>query len=114
MILFLKSLAAWNTPAFDGILRQEIDQMDAGQLPLQHGLVTGSHVVDKQHRAMILGVTETSNIIQARAGIFYTSVIAGCNCADDPTPVDENAEYCEVRFDIDQRTAEATVTLLSD
>ena len=48
------------------------------------------------------------------AGIFYRSVIGGCSCADDPTPVDEQAEYCEVVVEIDKVTAEAKVTLLRD
>jgi len=26
-------------------------------------------------------------------GVFYHSLIAGCNCADDPTPVDKINEY---------------------
>jgi hypothetical protein len=49
-----------------------------------------------------------------KAGIFYTGVIAGCSCADDPTPVDELNEYCVVQFDIDRMTAETTVRLLAE
>lgn len=63
---------------------------------------------------MVLGVSEENNFIRARAGIFYTSIIAGCSCADDPTPISELNEYCEVQLDIDKQTAEATIVLQPD
>jgi hypothetical protein len=61
---------------------------------------------------MILGVAEGSGTISVRAGVFFSAVIAGCSCADDPTPVDEINEYCESRVEIDRTTAEARLTLL--
>ena len=60
---------------------------------------------------MILGVAEEPECIRVRAGIFYTGVISGCNCADDPSPVDEQNEYCVVQIDINRTTAESTVSL---
>lgn len=109
-----KSLVAWNTPAFNGVLCEEIEQLDVELLPLQQGLTSGSYVVDTPRKAMVLGASTTASSIQVRAGVFYSSIIAGCNCADDPTPVDESAEYCEIQLDIDRNTAAATVKLLSD
>jgi hypothetical protein len=61
---------------------------------------------------MIINVTEDEAAIHVTAGIFYKGIMAGCSCADDPTPVGENPEYCEVRIDIDRVTAETTVTPL--
>jgi len=49
-----------------------------------------------------------------KAGIFYKSIIAGCSCSDDPSPIDEVDEHCEVMIEIDKRSAEATITLLPD
>ena len=114
MIRLSKALNAWGTPDFEGILKNEIAQMDASQLPLQQGLTTSSYALDDKIRAMIIAVSESENFIHAKAGIFYNGIIAGCNCADDPTPVDEQSEYCEVRLDIDKKTAETTVTLVAD
>lgn len=113
MIHLTKSLNAWGTPAFEQILKEEIERLDVGVLPLQRGLSQGSYTDGKGLAVMIIGVTEEQQIIRAKAGIFYTAIIAGCSCADDPTPVDELAEYCEVQFDIDKTTAETKVTLLS-
>jgi len=109
-----KSLHAWKTPEFRNVLKQEIEQLDAGHLPLQQGLSSSSYVTDRPFQAMIISVSEEASLIRAKAGIFYTGVIAGCSCADDPTPIDEMNEYCVLQFDIDRATAEATVTLLAE
>jgi hypothetical protein len=114
MIRLPHSLNAWGTPAFGAALKQEIEQLDAGQLPLQQGLSASSHVTDRPFQAMIIGASEDAGLLRVKAGIFYTGVIAGCSCADDPTPVNELNEYCVLQFDIDTTTAETTVTLLAE
>jgi hypothetical protein len=112
MLRLDKALHAWGSPDFKTILKQEIESMDAEQLPLQRGLTTGNYVIDNQHTAMINSISEVENHIYVTAGIFYKSVIGGCSCADDPTPVNENNEYCVVRVDIDKTTAVANVSLV--
>ena len=114
MIRLRKSLDAWGTPAFEGVLRDEIARLGAGSLPLQQGLSAGSYASDENLRVMIIGVAEESDVIRVKAGLCYTGIIAGCSCADDPTPVDGHTEYCEVRIDIDKTTAEADISLLPD
>lgn len=85
--------------------------MDAEQLPLQQGLTTGNYVLANPFTVMINSVSEAENLIHVTAGIFYQSVIAGCSCADDPTPINKNNEYCEVWLAIDKSTAETTIML---
>lgn len=114
MIRLPKSVNAWGTSGFRETLKQEIEQLDAALLPLQQGLSVSSHVAERPFRAMILGVSEAAGLLHVKAGIFYTGVIAGCSCADDPTPVDEQNEYCEVLLVIDRQTADAAVSLLPD
>ena len=114
MIRLKKSLNAWGTPDFEDVLKDEIAKMDASQLPLQQGLTTSSHALDDNIRAMIIAVSANDDFIQAKAGIFYSGIIAGCSCADDPTPVEEQNEYCEVMIFIDKKTAEATVKLVAE
>ena len=114
MIRLTKSLNAWGTPDFRDTLKKEIEQMGSEQLPLQQGLSAGSHVQGDKFTVMILGVTEQNDFIRARAGVFYTSIIAGCSCADDPTPVSELNEYCEVQLDIGKKTAETMVMLVPE
>jgi len=113
MVLFDKTLRAWNSPEFMAILKQEIENMDPELLPLQQGLTTGNYAIANNLTAMINNVLETSNLLCVTAGIFYTSVIAGCSCADDPTPINENNEYCIVRLDIDKDTAVTEVNFVT-
>lgn len=114
MIQLNRSLQAWNTSAFKEILKQEVEQIDAELLPLQQGLSQGNYVADAEFSVMIISVREEVASIRVKMGIFYSGIIAGCSCADDPTPVVEHTEYCQVQLDIDKQTAEARVTLLPE
>ncbi|MCE5180898.1 MAG: hypothetical protein LLG15_03765 [Betaproteobacteria bacterium] len=114
MIRLTKALDAWGTPDFEDVLKNEITRMKVDQLPLQQGLTASSHALDDNIRAIIIAVSESENFIQVKAGIFYSGIIAGCNCADDPTPVEAQSEYCEVLLDIDKKTAETGITLVAD
>lgn len=114
MIKLSKALIAWQTPDFKAVLKAEIESLDTTVLPLQQGLSQNSYVSGNKFSVMIIGVVEESDCIRIKVGIFYSGVIAGCNCADDPTRIDEQPEYCEVEFDIDKTTAETTVRLLSE
>jgi hypothetical protein len=88
--------------------------LEAGQLPLQQGLSGTSHVADTEHKAMIVAVEDEAGFIRVKAGIFYGGILVGCSCADDPTPVEEQNEYCEVLLEIDKKTAETAITLLDE
>ncbi|MES2408395.1 MAG: hypothetical protein V4528_13850 [Pseudomonadota bacterium] len=110
----VNSLHAWGTADFNHTFKNEIKQIDASQFPLQKGLTTGSYALDNILDVIVISTTETEGHLRAKVGIFYTSIIAGCSCADDPTPIDENNEYCVVQIDIDTSTAEAALTLLTD
>ena len=114
MIQLSKSLSAWDTTEFKDVLQQEIAQLDSDLLPLQQGLTISNYVTDRPIQAMILDICEVANLIHVKAGMFYTGIIAGCSCADDPTPIAEQNEYCVLRFCIDKQTAETTVTLVSE
>ena len=114
MMRLTETLNAWGTPDFKDILKKEIERMDAGQFPLQQGLSTGSYTLDGKFNAMIIGVVEEAGLIRVKAGIFYSGIIAGCSCADDPTPVNEESEYCVVQLDIDKQTADTTIALLAE
>lgn len=112
MIRLPNSLNAWGTAEFSNVLKCEVEQLDGAELPLQQALSVSSHVTDRPFQAMILGASEEAGTLRVKAGIFYTGVIAGCSCADDPTPIDEQNEYCMVQLAIDRTTAAVTVTLL--
>lgn len=111
---FTTALNAWGTPAFEAMLKHEIEQMDVELLPLQQSLAQSSYTDGANRSVMIISVTDEAAFIRAKTGIIYSGIIPGCSCADDPTPMSEITEYCEVQFDIDKITAETTVTLLTE
>ena len=109
---FAQSLQAWGSPQFEAVLKQEIARQ-AAELPLQQGLATGNYVADAPVSVIINRVAGEGDTIRVLAGVFYQSVIGGCSCADDPTPVSEINEYCEVQLDIDKATTTAAVALVT-
>ncbi|MDR3392679.1 MAG: hypothetical protein P4L77_13190 [Sulfuriferula sp.] len=108
------SLQAWGTPEFNRVLKHEIEQLNADQLPLQQGLSVGSYALDGKLQTVIFDASQLNDCIRVKIGIFYTSIIAGCSCANDPTPIDENTEHCVAQLDIHADTAEGTLILLEE
>lgn len=113
MIYLKHALKSWNTPGFEAELKQELEQLKAEQLPLQQGLSHSSYVSGEPFKVMVVSVSDEEATIRVKAGIFYTGIIAGCSCSDDPGPTDVQPEYCDVWLDIDKTTAATTLTLIS-
>lgn len=111
MIYLPLSLLAWNSDTFNTVIKQELCSIDKNLLPLQEGLRYSSMANVDSLSVSVLNSEDDEEQILVKAGLFYTGIIAGCNCADDPTPIDENNEYCEVLFRINKQTAETIVTL---
>lgn len=114
MINLRKSLAVWGTPAFEARLRGEIEELDAGLLPLQQALSQGSYVTDAKFSVMLISAAEEATFLRVKLGIFYSAIIAGCSCADDPTPVDELPEYCQIELLIDKVSGDAVIRPVTD
>ncbi len=111
---FTQSLAAWGTQEFDATLKAEIEALDPSLLPLQEALTQTSYSVSSRVGARIIHTAREGDALRVKAGIFHSGVIAGCSCADDPTPMDEVTEYCEMEFVIDMRDGRASATLVPD
>lgn len=112
MIKLDLSLQAWGTLEFSEILKQEIAQLGTGNLPLQQGLASGNYVIEAPLTVLIHSANKLDNIIRVKAGIFYQGVMGGCSCTDDPTPISDLNEYCELQFDINCESAVASVALI--
>ena len=109
-----RSLAAVGTPGFETVLSAELAALGPDALGLQQALSAGNTALSDGIGFMILHSRETPDSIQVRAGVFFTSILGGCACADDPTPENENAEYCEIDVILDRRTGQARVRPASD
>ncbi len=107
-----RSLHAFGTPDFEATLKQELAALGPDALGLQQGLTAGSVSLGRDIGIMLLGVREEPGRLAVHAGIFFTSALGGCACADDPTPEEENNEYCELTLGIDRRTGEVQIALV--
>jgi hypothetical protein len=108
------SLAAWGSDAFNETFKSEVEQLPAEALPLQQGLALSSCVSSEPFKVMVISSAEDTGAIHIKAGVFYSGIIAGCSCSDDPTPTDVQAEYCDVAFVIDRASGETHISLLAD
>ncbi len=110
MIRLAESLNVWASPQFKAVLKREIEALPVDQLPLQQGLKVGSHVLDDKCSVLVLSVADAGELIRVRIGVLYNGIIAGCSCADDPTPVEPVNEYCELWLAFDKQTGVAIFT----
>ncbi|MDH5259077.1 MAG: hypothetical protein OEX07_13770 [Gammaproteobacteria bacterium] len=122
MIKFTEALSEWHTPMFADILQKEIKKLSVDQLHLQQAMSYGSYASADHMKIIILSIADDADTIQAKVGVFFSGLIPGCRCDDDPTPANQSLmdqsiteqqnEYCELQFDIHKLTAETTVSLL--
>lgn len=105
----VNSLRDWNTDAFSRTLKQELEHLPSGSLPLERGVSQGGMVDDSNLAATVLSFNENKTAIQAKAGIFFTEIMINCGCGNDPMPT--NA-YCEIQISIDKATAETQFDIL--
>lgn len=111
MIDFSEALKAWGAPEFKAVFKKAVEKMGVKQLPLQQGMSFSDYALDNNIGVSLLSTLELGDVIHVKAGIFYEGMIAGCNCADDPTPADTQTEYCEVLFVINKNSGQASVIL---
>ncbi|TVP85326.1 MAG: hypothetical protein EA347_09955 [Thioalkalivibrio sp.] len=103
------SLAAFGTPDFTAVLRADLAALGPDALGLQQALSTGSTAMSDDIEVMLLRHSETPDGLCVRIGVFFTSVLGGCACADDPTPENEHPEYCELDIAIARETGAARI-----
>lgn len=107
------ALAAWGRADFQRVLQQELEALPASALPLQRALVYSSYVSpNTPHNVRVISCHDDAQNILVKVGIFYAGIIAGCNCADDPTPPNEENEYCELALAIDKHSGAVQLFLL--
>ncbi len=108
---FSRALQAWGSDHFAGLLKQELAALETGVLPLDRGGALGGYVDDSDMTVTVIAVTDDSDCVHARIGVFFRELLAGCSCGDEPSPI--NA-YCELQVAIDKTTADVTFSLIPD
>lgn len=110
----LRVLTAWNLPDFNRVINTELQGLGASQLPLQQGLAVSNRVADADISVMLLNAEETDQALLLTVLVFYSGIVAGDCCADDPTPVCEQPEQCTLKLRIHKPSGEAEVSLLAE
>lgn len=108
--VFVISLREWGGDNFARVLKQEIEALPLGTLPLQAGVAQGGIADDAGLTAMVLRTRDAGNAVEAVVGIFFTEIVAGCSCGDEPMAL--NA-YCELQVTIDKHSARVGAELLA-
>lgn len=72
-------------------LNKALRSLPPGSLPLRGGCEQGGLVDDSDLSVSVLAVDRTADQTTARVGVFFTEIVGGCSCHDDP--VRANA-YC--------------------
>jgi hypothetical protein len=103
MIKLLNSLKSWGSEGFKKTLKQELESLADGSLPLDQATCQGGKADGSNISALINSATENSTHLAVNIGIFFDEIIAGCNCGDDPM---EDNTYCDLVVSIDKSWAE--------
>jgi len=112
MITLKNTANAWNTVNFNQIFKDELRSIDHHLLPLQKGLSFSSYVSNDAISPVIIICSDNQDSLTINANIFYTGIIAGCSCADDPSPQDLQNECCELTFKINLNNGDTEVELV--
>jgi len=113
MIKLTESLKEWHGPLFVDAFQNEISQLSVEQLRLQQTLRYGNCATTENMKLIILSKNDDGKNIFVKVGIFYNSVISGCQCADVPTLDSAEIEYTELLFTLDKKTAETRIEVVS-
>ncbi|MGB5261534.1 MAG: glucosamine--fructose-6-phosphate aminotransferase [Gammaproteobacteria bacterium] len=101
----------WGTEYFEQTLKDEIEALDAAWLPLFTGTRQGGRVDAADIAATVLGSCAHEQTIQARVGVFFSEVVGGCSCGDEPFL---QPAYCLLLVTIEKRTAQAGFAVIEE
>ncbi len=92
-----RCLACGDDAALRRCLTRLLNTLPPGSLPLHQCRTHGGLIDEAQRTISVLGCAPTAWGIRVRAGVFFSEIVGGCNCADDP--VAHNA-YGVLRIDL--------------
>ncbi len=94
------SLSAWPSASFSTVVKNELERLNTGTLPLDKATQQGGYVDDSSITCTILKIKDKKNCITIKTGIFFTEILICCGCGSDP--VAENT-YCELLVSLDKK-----------
>ena len=109
MITLPASLKHWNSTSFKDTFKSEVLNLKPDSIPLHLATTQGGYVNYDNIGLSILSTNEDENYLNIKTGIFFTELVGGCNCDDDPA---SDNTYCELLVNIDKSSAETTFALI--
>jgi hypothetical protein len=104
------SLRTWNQAEFADVLKADLLGLGAGVLPLQEA-AAGGCIDESDVEITVLGSRDSATEIHVNVGVFFTEIIAGCSCGDEPST---STAYCELRIRIDKENGQARFEVMHD
>ena len=92
--------------------KAELAALSPDALPLQQGMAHGNVADGDALSAMVIRTESDTDSLRIHAGLLFSSVVAGCACHNDPTPMSDQTEYCEALFEIERPDGRTRVSLI--
>lgn len=102
-----RALSAWASPGFATTLASEIEALAADALPLDWATTQGGRVEAEPISVSLLQAEDAGASIQVRVAVFFTEIVGGCSCGDEPMGVPVR---CKLQLEISK--ADASVRCL--
>jgi hypothetical protein len=112
MTEFSRVLQSVDSDDFEAVFKLALKSLSIEQLQLQQAVKSGSTVLSEGITVMVISRQQTEQFLQVKAGIFFRSMIAGCNCADDPSPVETLEEYTEALISVNKKDASFSISFV--
>ncbi len=109
-----ESFTSQTDKAFKKAFITEVEALSSHLLPLQAGLKWSSYALPNDFEVMAYAVTVKESTLDVKTSVFYKGQTAGCSCTDDPTPLNEQVEHCELLFSIDKQSGLTEVQIIED
>ena len=100
---FSQALASWPSQTFNDTIKSALLSLPGKNLPLDQFTNLTGFIDDKSIGYSILSSMETESHLQVKIGVFFKELLAGCNCSEDPQPIDS---YAELLLLINKQTAD--------
>jgi len=103
------SLSERDPALFERELKAALEHLPPGTLPLAQATTQGGQVDDGDISVTVVAVRDDGDVIRARVMVFFSEIVGGCSCGDDPL---SSTAQGELEVWIDRRTAAAQFTVI--
>ena len=103
MAVLKQALQSWGHDAFKQVLKNELQQLPEGELPLGKCSMRGGNIDHDSLSVSVLSVSDDEQNILAKISVFFNEISAGGSCGFDPTT---ESGYGEMLVRIDKDSGE--------